>query len=982
MKSFLKLGHWMPQQAWLKKAKADAFQMAGRHDVPTHVAKTDLDGNVIHDQEGNVVMTRIAPDLRDERSRWWGAPGGGRLAGHVSIDDMAGGSRSSVVPLLMGLLTLFAVLGALSLGVAFQVSGNGHPTLSKWLGIGFPVGLILACVANVVLWHAIGRREWIKTNLLAAAVPFIGTLATFALTKSPLLGETAGIVLSGSNEHGTGAVSVGIAAMLGWVISAIAFGVVALFLVIWMFTGNRDTARSTLVNAAKVISELAVILAFVAIVLPNFMQPLAWIIFGAAHPWRWSRHQDRKRAFQLALMANEYGGDDGRLGNTDPKERRKQAEAVEGDKSGFIPSGTAMGVFTKYGDGLAPDAGLPVGQSPQDLSTHKLVVGETGSGKTFNEMIKTALEWIIARAGGVLALDGKGTLPWELLAKYLGLPRVLLIQPGIRLGLLEGLPPEDVVIAISDVAGAGAKKQEKDADVTEFFNTSGKTALLSINLILKAMVEHEKASGISDRRYLWDLENIDIARTILQEKSEDGDAVLDVVRTIVDTSALPIDLGEGDGKDRMTMLRRAANYIELKLWTMPNETRSGVLNTIDTWLTPLMEHPDLHAWASQETGVDPTICLRGGYVGMSLPDFIYGEAGKLAQNLVRHRVMAGIRRRQKKGWREEGQTPVLILMDEAQELIGEEDVRFLGVARSHGGACCYATQSVDAFESRMGDASTRALLANFLSKVVLLSTDRTYHWMEKSLPTGEYIKWKDTGGKVLGFEKSLQKLGGHVLFDDNHELAPYMREFRRKGGGRLVVPARRRSLLSQSKVDHGLDSYYDMDMLEDINMLNVSVVEGGEREVRPLLTHLDCGRYLKKQTAVVSLRRGGVPRRDFIEYAEMSEAELEARDELVRVAILVNDCLDQVEATLKDAAAEAGEDKLGKQALHDLTRAFLALLLDDASIANLEGKDLLTRLRSVEGVDASVEAWKDEEAMRARVAAWWEHQLEPVTEVA
>src|SRR3546814_466786 len=110
---------------------------------------------------------------------------------------------------------------------------------------------------------------------------------------------------------------------------------------------------------------------------------------------------------------------------------------------------------------------------------------------------------------------------------------------------------------------------------------------------------------------------------------------------------------------------------------------------------------------------------------MSLPEFQYGEAGKLCQNLIRHRVMSGVRRRQNTNWEEDGETPILFLVDEAQAMVNIDDRNFLAVARSHGGRCVYAAQQAEAYPSRMGEDAALEFLDNFLSKAQL----GLRHWL-------------------------------------------------------------------------------------------------------------------------------------------------------------------------------------------------------------------------------------------------------------
>ncbi|MGJ7553402.1 helicase HerA domain-containing protein [Variovorax sp. RB3P1] len=64
------------------------------------------------------------------------------------------------------------------------------------------------------------------------------------------------------------------------------------------------------------------------------------------------------------------------------EERHIQALNADEDKSPLIIFGTATGALSFNGDSYAPDKGLPVAMSEEDISTHMQVFGSTGTGKT------------------------------------------------------------------------------------------------------------------------------------------------------------------------------------------------------------------------------------------------------------------------------------------------------------------------------------------------------------------------------------------------------------------------------------------------------------------------------------------------------------------------------------------------------------------------------------------------------------------------
>lgn len=64
------------------------------------------------------------------------------------------------------------------------------------------------------------------------------------------------------------------------------------------------------------------------------------------------------------------------------EERHIQALNADQDKSPLIIFGTATGALSFNGDSFAPDQGLPVAMSEDDMGTHMQIFGSTGTGKT------------------------------------------------------------------------------------------------------------------------------------------------------------------------------------------------------------------------------------------------------------------------------------------------------------------------------------------------------------------------------------------------------------------------------------------------------------------------------------------------------------------------------------------------------------------------------------------------------------------------
>jgi hypothetical protein len=92
-----------------------------------------------------------------------------------------------------------------------------------------------------------------------------------------------------------------------------------------------------------------------------------------------------------------------------------QIENARKDTSYFFTVGTSTAKLSERRDPFAvTEQDLPFGLSCNDLSTHLLILGITGSGKTSGIIRPLAKQWITNDIGGLLAIDGKGLLPEEL----------------------------------------------------------------------------------------------------------------------------------------------------------------------------------------------------------------------------------------------------------------------------------------------------------------------------------------------------------------------------------------------------------------------------------------------------------------------------------------------------------------------------------------------------------------------------------------
>lgn len=914
--SMLKFAAWLPIQARLEQAKAFARSVASRHDVPVKVQAYDEDGNPevevkVDSKTGETkttpVMVRAARDLRDVKGRWWGTKDGKSIASVLLIDEPLQGSQSAIVPALMALVAVLTVMATSALTFSTVAGASSNDFLMK-----AAKGVALLAGAGVfvlfsALWTAIGAKGNRMVLAGAVLVPAFGML----------LDRASGMTVAGSQLLMGG---------LSGSLIKVAIPVAVLAFVAFLFIGRRDATKQFFLGTFKAMVFFVITATISRILLPNWAQPLYWAFLSCAVPLWWNHKQELMRALALMYQGGRWLGDIKNLGNTSAEKRQRQAEQAEKDKSGFIPLGEARGVLTEYGDGFSPDAGLVLGLTCHELRTHFHGFGKTGGGKTFNLFAPIIQWWARHGHGGVLVLDGKGAAGDDLLGKFIakyGLGhRALLIKPGIRLGLMEGLTPNDFIDAIFDIGGARSEEQSQ-SDSEKFFITQARTFGLQISRILWAVVELQR--GAPNRTFYLTIDGVDRMKVALKRTGPAGQQVLQVVK---DLPAYKTD----------TQIQDAVRYIEHDFWTQPDDQAGGIISTFDNTIKDLLAHPELRAWASMETGVDITIPTTGGFVAVSLPEVKYGQAGKLVQSLIKQRLFVKIRRRGDYDWRAEGETPVLFAVDESQEMISKADRDFLPQARGLGGYAAYFTQSYDAYESRMGDAATRAFLDNFRSLAAFESSPKTYEFIGDGMGKGKFITWMSPTS-VISYMGTAQIVASSPLHDDTREDAKFMRKFRRRGAGRVVVPLGRPGAMPVSMTgmpstevrmlgrSHHDPADIDSDAARDFIF---HAVVSGEVKDRPLLMLEDCAKHLNsEQDALLSVRRGGTQRHDFVRFETLTPEQIKENEHHFHRALIFNGLVHTLQ---RDLVAALGKRPTASQ-LRRLTQALIHLIMFDEAFA-------------------------------------------------
>lgn len=379
----------------------------------------------------------------------------------------------------------------------------------------------------------------------------------------------------------------------------------------------------------------------------------------------------------------EAGGREWGLG-CEAARARQIGEAIRERTEPVVNLGHATGILAGRGDAFAPSSGMEMALSRTDLRTHLLVLGGTGAGKTSGLLRPIARQVAAWENTGLLVLDGKGSLPKEIAASA----GLTLIDPAKDcVSLVKGLDPVTLVDTLMDIVEPAGERKSGDP----FWRNCGAT------LLRHSAVLCQTAGGP-----FW---NLTMAAQLGANVTLRG-RVLEAIAP----SQIPSD----------PALAAAVEFFQYDWTAMDERTRSGIVATVQSWVAVLAAHGDLLRWARatpEEDEIPLENFLRGGRFGLLLPAHRYGRAGTLVTALLKARAYGALKARAE-GWSKDD-SPVLFLIDEAQEVVTREDAAMLSIGRSLGLSVVAASQTTEALVERLGQETAAKWLGTYGSVVAL-----------------------------------------------------------------------------------------------------------------------------------------------------------------------------------------------------------------------------------------------------------------------
>lgn len=454
-----------------------------------------------------------------------------------------------------------------------------------------------------------------------------------------------------------------------------------------------------------------------------------------------------------------------------------QLNEVDRLKSPTIEIGEATGVFAFRGSLSGPRQKTKIKMALEDAFQNTIVLGGTGSGKTFAAIVPMAAQLIALQDQRDISLyvtDSKGVL-WKDIAEIatkMG-KEYQVIGVGkneVGIDLLDGLEPgfaADVIKSVMRQMGGTAGDS--------FWPDLAHNMCLHTLKVLKAWeftdggVEFVKRTG--ERPYSL----VHLYETAMDAKDTSKDSMVarieeDIASTIEKDPKL---LGHISRVDLFASLR----YLRVIWPNMAADTRSGIEANITNALGLFVSNVDLRSKFASGENSDITIDdLWGRKITLvNLPTSL-GNAGRIVNVMLKSLLFNRALERQAVDPDIREKEQLAFLADEYQSLITADlnsaftDTSFPNVARSTGMFYFVATQGIKALQQAVGEDSALNFINNMRNKIFLQIEEQATMSFSQQLAgkTMRFLTYdhadhesSESMRRELGYEPSL--LGEAVL---------------------------------------------------------------------------------------------------------------------------------------------------------------------------------------------------------------------------
>jgi len=551
--------------------------------------------------------------------------------------------------------------------------------------------------------------------------------------------------------------------------------------------------------------------------------------------------------------------------------RQEQANAAASDISPvFDINATSTGYFTSQGSLNSPDEGKNIMFSGNDLGAAMLVVGTTGTGKTYTVLtpIMHDLAKINAAAKtpehkyGLLLMDDKGDLPprgialfedFKLISPepYVDKTTGVVIEPVV-FAPMQGLKAEQVAQLIGDIFATSGEIWDKAAQEKFLYTLIIMECALQMGL--RQVPKLDKNKNIIEGSVVnisWNLESL--FRLVIDDSESTS------IRFAI--AAMQVELkkeGKLSKHNIHPLIDTAFRYFLENYNKLGESTRSSINFNVSAWYSDSINRY-MKPWWLAETGVRIEDIFSGSCMGLYCPEFRYGITGKLISAMVRSRIYNFVKNRTSQ-W-EAGGTRAILMWDEFALGIGkgEMESNILPVQRSLGLSSIFATQTITEVRARMGRERADALLDNLSKNIICLATDaESYKFMADKMGTYR---------RLIPSSRSKEE--------------PVALDYYGSQCAKNITGSNHTVIYNQDRLEHRIDDKNDKDDRLYDNVRNIDAhiryldIGTLSMEVAPIFDDTELSRILKFTFfAFMAVQRGGMQRFEIVKLGPKNKGDI------------------------------------------------------------------------------------------------------------
>ena len=604
---------------------------------------------------------------------------------------------------------------------------------------------------------------------------------------------------------------------------------------------------------------------------------------------------DKNRAEKLLDNGQRFNSDMNEESSHSKLEAQIRQAIIDDSKNPTLTMALASGIFQKRGSFESPDAGTELVMNWTDLAQHMFIMGKPGTGKSLflKNIIYEAYTKLkaVQKEIGMLIMDGKGELALEC-AKLLDL--IISPQKVESFCLIDGVDAskwQSIIKAINNVS--------LDSQNSEFKQTA-------LEIIYNAALAHEylkdihtiNHNAVDDFKWSY-MYRYNLMEFMLERGKEE--TVADGVEIGLDGKPHPktkVVYNMGRGEQLAKLLELHPNYetdprikqLIINIYSNMNDDNAEFvtkcLKTAQGYMQAVLQHKDVIKWADCETtSINVLSCLSGGKIGVAMPPEIYGVAGSLVSQLVKAQVRNAIACRNSDKYLYQtdekgnfvlneqgnkiasGQTELLFVQDEFQDLFNSDDENNVPKDRSRGCYNVIATQTLSAIYAKSSKREAAdTFLTMFASFVALKTTDKAAEEMMQ-LQCG-HVKGFETitmNGPAIAFRETSKGLADNLANDPTHPDAKLFKKFRTNVEFAFLNKQKSQSNINDKGLTGAMSALFDLLAFFGITKNSLTTTKqylsyyqySDKQDYKKLLGDELFGELDKTSRAVVVLKRGG-----------------------------------------------------------------------------------------------------------------------------